>query len=59
LTLSDFEMDPDARKRYVKKFLGFDDGKSSSRVFEAVQDLLGRQKNPASVESVSSDDSVE
>jgi len=59
MTLSDFEMDPDARKRYVKKFLGFDDGKSSSRVFEAVQDLLGRQKNPASVESVSSDDSVE
>jgi len=59
LTLSDFEMDPDARKRYVKKFLGFDDGKSSSRVFEAVQDLLGRQKNPASVESVSSDNNVE
>jgi len=33
-------MDADARKAYVQKFLGFDDGKSSSRVLEAVDDLM-------------------
>ena len=40
MTVSDFEMDPRARKAYVEKYLGFDDGKSSSRVLQAVESLL-------------------
>jgi hypothetical protein len=40
--LSDFPLDPVARAHYVEKFVGFDDGKSSDRVLDAVQ-VLGER----------------
>jgi hypothetical protein len=40
--LSDFPLDPVARAQYVDKFIGFDDGKSSDRVLDAVQSLVER-----------------
>ena len=35
--LADFRIDPDARRRYVEKFLGFDDNRSSERVLDLVE----------------------
>lgn len=32
--LADFPLDPGARKRYVERFLGFDDGRSSGRLLD-------------------------
>jgi hypothetical protein len=40
--LGDFPLDPVARAQYVDKFVGFDDGKSSDRVLDAVQSLVER-----------------
>ncbi len=40
--LADFPLDPVARAQYVDKFVGFDDGKSSDRVLDAVQSLVER-----------------
>ncbi len=36
-TLEDFALDPEARRRYIEKFLGFDDTKASVRVLEAIE----------------------
>ena len=36
-TLADFRVDPAARRRYVEKFLGFDDSRSSERVLDLVE----------------------
>jgi hypothetical protein len=36
-SLSDFTVDPEARRRYVTKFLGFDDTHSSRRVLESIE----------------------
>ncbi len=40
--VADFPLDPVARAQYVEKFIGFDDGKSSDRVLDAVQSLVER-----------------
>ena len=40
--LADYPLDPVARIQYVEKFIGFDDGKSSDRVLDAVQSLVER-----------------
>ncbi|MBI4628717.1 MAG: hypothetical protein HY729_08410, partial [Candidatus Rokubacteria bacterium] len=40
--IADFPLDPVARAQYVEKFIGFDDGKSSDRVLDAVQSLVER-----------------
>lgn len=40
-SLEDFRVDPDARRRYVEKFLGFDDTKSSVRVLESIERARG------------------
>ena len=39
--LGDFRIDPDARGRYVEKFLGFDDPRSSERVLDVIERQLG------------------
>ena len=39
--LGDFRIDPDARGRYVEKFLGFDDTRSSERVLDVIERQLG------------------
>lgn len=41
-TLGDFGVDADARRRYVEKFLGYDDTRASGRVLEAIERLSGR-----------------
>lgn len=38
--LGDFRVDPDARRRYVEKFLGFDDTTSSGRVLDEIQRVI-------------------
>jgi hypothetical protein len=38
--LADFPLDAEARKRYVERFLGFDDGRSSSRLLDLVARLV-------------------
>lgn len=38
--LSDFATDPRARKAYVAKFLGFDDGRSAGRLLDATRGLV-------------------
>ena len=43
--LADFRIDPEARRRYVEKFLGFDDNRSSERVLDLVE--AGAQLSPA------------
>lgn len=40
--LGDYPLDATARAQYVEKFVGFDDGKSSDRVLDAVQSLVER-----------------
>lgn len=40
--IADFPLDPVARAQYIDKFIGFDDGKSSDRVLDAVQSLAER-----------------
>lgn len=35
--LRDFAVDPEARRRYVEKFLGFDDTRSSERILDAIE----------------------
>jgi hypothetical protein len=43
--LSDFPLELPARARYLEKFVGFDDGKCSDRVLDAVQSLVeGRRR---------------
>jgi len=37
--LGDYPLEPAARAQYVERFVGFDDGKSSDRVLDAVQSL--------------------
>lgn len=44
-SLADFRIDPDARRRYVEKFLGFDDNRSSERVLDLVE--AGARLSPA------------
>ncbi len=39
--LGDFPLDAGARKRYVERFLGFDDGRSSSRALDLAASLAG------------------
>jgi hypothetical protein len=36
-TLGDFKVDPEARRRYVERYLGFDDTRSSERVLDAIE----------------------
>lgn len=36
-TLGDFKIDPEARRRYVERFLGFDDARSSHRVLDVIE----------------------
>jgi hypothetical protein len=45
-SLADFRVDEDARRRYVEKFLGFDDTRASARVLDAVE-RLGRLSGPS------------
>jgi hypothetical protein len=45
-SLADFRVDEDARRRYVEKFLGFDDTGASARVLDAVE-RLGRLSGPS------------
>jgi hypothetical protein len=40
--LGDFPLDPVTRAQYLDKFIGFDDGKSSDRVLDAVHSLVER-----------------
>ena len=40
-SLADFKVDADARRRYVEKFLGFDDLKASIRVLERIEKSVG------------------
>ncbi len=42
--LGDYPLELAARARYVEKFVGFDDGKSSDRVLDAVQSLVGERR---------------
>lgn len=44
-SLADFRVDPEARRRYVEKFLGFDDSRSSERVLDLVES--GARLSPA------------
>ena len=39
--LGDFPLDPEARRRYVEKFLGFDDGRSAARFLDLVASRVG------------------
>jgi hypothetical protein len=41
--LSDFELDARAQSRYVEEFLGYNDGRSSARMLDAIQDLVARE----------------
>jgi hypothetical protein len=38
--LADFPLDAGARRRYVERFLGFDDGRASSRLLDALTQLV-------------------
>lgn len=38
--LADYPVEPAARIQYVEKFIGFDDGKSSERVLDAVREVV-------------------
>jgi len=38
--IADFPLEPAARAQYVERFVGFDDGKSSDRVLDALQSLV-------------------
>jgi hypothetical protein len=40
-SLADFPLVPEARERYVRRFLGFGDGQSAARVLDAVARRLG------------------
>lgn len=40
-TLADFRVDPEARRRYVEKFLGFDDTDASRRVVAQIERVVG------------------
>jgi hypothetical protein len=40
--LEDFRIDPAARSRYVEKFLGFDDTRSSERVLDEIERVSSR-----------------
>jgi len=40
LELSELSINMDARDKYVEKFLGFDDGQSSKRIFETITYML-------------------
>ncbi len=40
LRMADFPLEPAARAQYVERFVGFDDGKSSDRVLDALQSLV-------------------
>jgi hypothetical protein len=46
-SLADFRIDLEARRRYVEKFLGFDDSRSSERVLDLVE--AGARLSPAAV----------
>jgi hypothetical protein len=39
--LADFPMDAGARKRYVERFLGFDDGRSAGRALDLAARVAG------------------
>jgi hypothetical protein len=39
-TLGDFQLDADARRDYVERFLGFDDGRSSVRLLDLARELV-------------------
>ena len=41
-SIGDFRVDPDARRRYVEKFLGFDDTRASMRVLETIERIASR-----------------
>ena len=36
-TLADFKIDPEARRRYLERFVGSDDGRSSHRVLDVIE----------------------
>jgi hypothetical protein len=42
LTLADFKIDPAARDRYIKRFVGFDDARASERVLDVIARGAGR-----------------
>lgn len=39
-SLADFPLDAEARKRYVERFLGFDDGRSSARLLDVAEQVV-------------------
>lgn len=36
-TLADFKIDPEARRRYIERFVGFDDARASERVLDVIE----------------------
>jgi len=44
--LADFPLDGAARKRYVERFLGFDDGRSAGRLLDVAERLGGGRSTP-------------
>lgn len=36
-TLADFTIDPEARRRYIERFVGFDDARASERVLDVIE----------------------
>jgi len=43
-SLADFPLDASARRDYVERFLGFDDGRSSARLLDLARDLVERPR---------------
>jgi len=37
ISLADFKIDPEARRRYIERFVGFDDTRSSERVLDVIE----------------------
>jgi hypothetical protein len=37
LTMADFKVDPEARRRYIQRFVGFDDARCSDRVLDVIE----------------------
>jgi hypothetical protein len=42
LTLADFKIDPEARGRYIERFVGFDDARCSERVLDVIERKASR-----------------
>ncbi len=45
-TLDDFPVVPEARRRYVERFLGFDDGRSGARLLDVLERMVADTRSP-------------